>query len=47
MRWDCPNEKGKFNKRKRINELRAQISELEDTLDVSVEPSVEPLSQGF
>ena len=47
MRRDCPNEKGKFDKRKRINELRAQISELQDTLDVSIEPSVKPLSQGF
>ena len=47
LRRDCPNEKVKFDKRKRINELRAQISQLEDTLDVSVEPSVEPLSQGF
>ena len=47
MRRDCPKEKGKFEKQKRINELRSQISELEDMLDVSVEPSVEPLSQGF
>ena len=47
LRWDCPKEKGKFDKQKRINELRSQISELEDTLDVSIEPSVEPLSQGF
>ena len=47
MRQDCPKEKGKFDKQRRINELRSQISELEDTLDVSIEPSVEPLSQCF
>ena len=45
---DCPKEKGKFDKQKRINELRSQISELEDTLDVPVvESSVKPLSEGF
>ena len=47
MRRDCPKEKGKFNKQKRINELRSQIAQLEDTLDVPVESSVEPLSEGF
>ena len=47
MRQDCPKEKGKFDKQRCINELRSQISELEDTLDVSIEPSVEPLSQCF
>ena len=47
MRRDCPKEKGKFDKQRRINELRSQISQLEDTLDVPVESSAEPLSQGF
>ena len=47
MRRDCPKEKGKFDKQKRINELRSQIAQLEDTLDVPVESSVEPLSEGF
>ena len=47
MRRDCPKEKGKFDKQRRINELQSQIEKLEDTLDVSVELSVEPLSQGF
>ena len=47
LKRDCPKEKGKFDKQRRINELRSQISELKDTLDVSIEPSVEPLSQGF
>ena len=47
LKRDCPREKGKFNKQKRINELRSQIQQLEDTLDVPCEPSVEPLSQGF
>ena len=47
MRRDCPKEKGKFDKQRRINELRLQLSQLEDTLDVPCEPSVEPLSQGF
>ena len=47
MRRDCPKEKGKFDKQKRINKLRSQIQQLEDTLDVSCELSVEPLSQGF
>ena len=44
---DCPKEKGKFDKQKRINELRSQLSKLEDTLDVPCESSDEPLSQGF
>ena len=47
MKRDCPKEKGKFDKQRRINELRLQLSQLEDTLDVPVEPSVESLSQGF
>ena len=47
MRRDCPKEKGKFDKQRRINELRSQLSQLEDMLDVPVESSVEPLSQGF
>ena len=47
MRRDCPKEKGKFDKQKRINELRSQISQLEDMLDVPMEPSVKPLSEGF
>ena len=47
MRRDCPKEKGKFDKQRRINELRSQLSQLKDTLDVPVESSVEPLSQGF
>ena len=44
---DCPKEKGKFDKQKRINKLRSQISQLEDMLDVPCEPSAKPLSQGF
>ena len=47
MRRDCPKEKGKFDKQRRINELRSQIQQLEDTLDAPCEPSNEPLSQGF
>ena len=47
MRRDCPKEKGKFDKQKRINELRSQIAQLEDMLDVPVESSAEPLSEGF
>ena len=47
MRRDCPKEKGKFDKQRCINELRSQLPQLEDTLDVPCEPSVEPLSQGF
>ena len=47
MRRDCPKEKGKFDKQRRINELRSQIQQLEDMLDVPCEPSTEPLSQGF
>ena len=47
MRRDCPKEKGKFDKQRRINELRSQIQQLKDTLDVPCEPSNEPLSQGF
>ena len=47
MRRDCPKEKGKFDKQRRINELKTQIQQLEDTLDVQVEASDEPLSQGF
>ena len=47
LKRDCPKEKGKFDKQKRINELRSQLSQLEDTLDVPCEPSLEPLSQGF
>ena len=47
MRRDCPKEKGKFNKQRRINELCSQLSQLEDTLDIPVESSAEPLSQGF
>ena len=47
LKRDCPKEKGKFDKQKRINELRSQIQQLEDTFDVPCEPSVEPLSQGF
>ena len=47
MKRDCLKEKGKFDKQRCINELRQQISQLEDTLDVPVEPSVEPLSEGF
>ena len=47
MRRDCPKEKGKFDKQRHINELRSQLSQLEDTLDIPVESSVEPLSQGF
>ena len=48
MKRDCPKEKGKFDKQRRINELRSQIAQLEDTLDVPiVESSVKPLSEGF
>ena len=47
MRRDCPKEKGKFDKQRRINELKSQIQQLEDMLDVPVESSDEPLSQGF
>ena len=47
MRRDCPKEKGKFDKQRRINKLRSQIQQLEDTLNVPCEPSNEPLSQGF
>ena len=47
MRRDCPKEKGKFDKQRRINELKTQIQQLEDMLDVPCEPSAEPLSQGF
>ena len=47
MRRDCPKEKGKFDKQRCINELRSQIQQLEDMLDVPCEPSTEPLSQGF
>ena len=47
MKRDCLKEKGKFDKQRRINELRSQLSQLEDTLDVPVESSVEPLSEGF
>ena len=47
MRRDCPKEKGKFDKQRRINELKSQIQQLEDMLDIPCEPSVEPLSQGF
>ena len=47
MRRDCPKEKGKFDKQRRINELRSQIQQLEDTLNVPCEPSTKPLSQGF
>ena len=48
MRRDCLKEKGKFDKQKHINELRSQISQLEDMLDVPiVESSVKPLSEDF
>ena len=47
MRRDCPKEKGKFDKQRRINELRSQLSQLEDTLDIPLELSDELLSQGF
>ena len=47
LKRDCPKEKGKFDKQKRINKLHSQIQQLEDTLDVPCEPSNEPLSQGF
>ena len=47
MRRDCPKEKGKFDKQRRINELHSQLSQLEDTVDVPCESSDEPLSQGF
>ena len=47
MKRDCPKEKGKFDKQRCINELRQQISKLKDTLDIPVELSVEPLSEGF
>ena len=47
MRRDCPKEKGKFDKQRHINELKSQIQQLEDMLNVPCEPSTEPLSQGF
>ena len=47
LKRDCPREKGKFDKQKRINELRSQLQQLEDTLNVLCESSNEPLSQGF
>ena len=47
LKRDCPREKGKFEKQKHINELRSQIQQLKDTLDVPCESSAEPLSQGF
>ena len=47
LKRDFPREKGKFDKQKRINELRSQIQQLEDTLDVPCKTSNEPLSQGF
>ena len=47
MKRDFPKEKGKFNKQRCINKLRSQISQLEDTLDVPVESSAKPLSEGF
>ena len=47
LKRDCPREKGKFDKQRCINELRSQIQQLEDTLDVPCELSNEPLSQGF
>ena len=48
LRRDCPKEKGKFAKQRRIDELRSQLSQLEDTLDDPiVVSSDEPLSQGF
>ena len=48
MKRDCPKEKGKFDKQRCINELRSQIAQLEDTLDIPiVESSVKPLSEGF
>ena len=47
MKRDCPKEKGKFDKQRRINELRSQLSQLKDMLDVPCESSDEPLSQGF
>ena len=47
MRRDCPKEKGKFDKQRRINELKSQLQQLEDMLDIPCEPSSEPLSQGF
>ena len=47
MRRDCPREKGKFDKQRRINELKSQIQQLEDMLDIPCESSNEPLSQGF
>ena len=47
MKRDCPKEKGKFDKQRRINELRQQIALLEDTLDVPLELSAKPLSEGF
>ena len=47
LKRDCPREKGKFNKQKHINELRSQIQQLEDTLNVPCELSTKPLSQGF
>ena len=47
LKRDCPKEKGKFDKQRRINELHSQIQQLKDTLDIPCEPSAEPLSQGF
>ena len=47
MRRDCPKEKGKFDKQRHINELRSQLSQLEDMLDVPCKTSDESLSQGF
>ena len=47
MRRDCPKEKGKFDKQRHINELRSQLSQLEDMLNVPCKTSDESLSQGF
>ena len=47
LKRDCPREKGKFDKQKRINELKSQVQQLEDTLDAPCEPPAKPLSQGF
>ena len=47
MRRDCPREKGKFDKQRRINELKSQIQQLEDMLNIPCESSNKPLSQGF
>ena len=47
MKRDCPKEKGKFDKQRCINELRSQIQQLENMLDVPCESSDKPLSQGF